>query len=98
MPASRALLRFKFFVKGDRAPNSDRDRYWKPHAAQARMKKPRPTNDRGSACQTIWCRHASGMAGLMAPFSASVKAGNHLLPDFVYASFVLVYEELFPDP
>jgi hypothetical protein len=40
------------------------------------MKKPRPTHDRGSACQTIWCRYASGIAGSMAPFS-----GNHLLRD-----------------
>ena len=49
------------------------------NAAQARMKKPRPTNDRGSACQTIWCRHAFGMAGSMARSRQSVTAGNHLL-------------------
>ena len=39
----------------------------------ARMKKPRPTNDRGSACQTIWCRYAPGIAGSMAKFSAKRK-------------------------
>ena len=41
--------------------------------AQARMKKPRPTNGRGWACHTIWCRYASGIAGSMAPFSAKRK-------------------------
>ena len=54
------------------------------NAAQARMKKPRPTNDRGSACQTIWCRYASGIAGSMAPFSAKRKGRQSFAPRFVY--------------
>jgi hypothetical protein len=54
------------------------------NAAQARMKKPRPTNDRGSACQTIWCRYASGIAGSMAPFSAKRKGRQSIAPRFVH--------------
>jgi len=54
------------------------------NAAQARMKKPRPTNYRGSACQTIWCRYASGIAGSMAPFSAKRKGRQSFAPRFVY--------------
>jgi hypothetical protein len=52
--------------------------------AQARMKKPRPTSDRGSACQTIWCRYASRIAGSMAPFSAKRKGRQSFAPRFVY--------------
>ena len=60
------------------------------NAAQARMKKPRPTNDRGSACQTIWCRYASGIAGSMAPFSAKRKSRQSFAPQFVYPSKVQI--------
>ena len=60
------------------------------NAAQARMKKPRPTNDRGSACQTIWCRYASGIAGSMAPFSAKRKGRQSFAPRFVYPSKVQI--------
>jgi len=54
------------------------------NAARARMKKPRPTNDRGSACQTIWYRYAPGIAGSMAPFSAKRKGRQSFAPRFVY--------------
>ena len=54
------------------------------NAAQARMKKPRPTNDRGSACQTIWYRYAPGIAASMAPFSAKRKGRQSFAPRFVY--------------
>ena len=50
----------------------------------ARMKKPRPTNYRGSACQTIWCRYAPGIAGSMAKFSAKRKGRQSFAPRFVY--------------
>ena len=50
----------------------------------ARMKKPRPTNDRGSACQTIWCRYAPRIAGSMAKFSAKRKGRQSFAPRFVY--------------
>jgi hypothetical protein len=77
-PARCSLARVQNAGRGGSLPSSN---IIASNAAQTRMKKPRTTNDRGSACQTIWCRYASGIAGSMAPFSAKRKAGNHLLRD-----------------
>ena len=80
-PARCSLAGVQNAGRGGRLPSSN---IIASNAAQARMKKPRPTNDRGSACQTIWCRHAPGMAGSMAPFSAKRKGRQSFAPQFVY--------------
>jgi hypothetical protein len=80
-PARCPLAGVQNAGRGGRLPSSN---IIASNAAQARMKKPRPTNDRGSAWQTIWCRYASGIAGSMAPFSAKRKGRQSFAPRFVY--------------